>query len=438
MITKLLSISLYLSCLIIIILIILILTSIPHATSQKQEVFKTQSVLDEDNDWYDVYTGAKSSDGDPLWDIEELHYYLDGNKALHATLWLKNLANLSKNPVVPIEYGVQIDADSNLQTGNKGIEYDHAIAWDNHTKKWKIQYSEYSSYGDSRIIHQNYVNIDDFRKNNTINFVVNETYFNLSDKYRVFFYADGTKPHANATIDFLRWIYIPPPEFTISLNPEKIESIDLNHNQTVDITASSNIDIDTSVKLNPIQDRSLINTAFSNHNNTLAIPHNDRSMTTLELSLKNDTETQNSNLVIKGNFSLPKKAITPSVIAVGKEFFPKYDVKGSSVIQSVELPISIHKLPPAEPIEDQIYNSLERIKKITGPFNEIITGLAASGGVIFGVIYHEKIKKGVSDTKKKASNAGRNVKQKTKQAGKSVKDRAKKFKLNKKSSPDQK
>jgi hypothetical protein len=389
------------------------------------------------NDWYNVYNGTKSRNGDPLWDIKELHYYVDGNKALHATLWLKNLANLSKNPVVPIEYGVQIDADSNLQTGNKGIEYDLAIGWDNHAKKWKIQYSEYSSYGDNRIIHQNYVNIDDFRKNNTINFVVNETYFNLSDKYRVFFYADGTKPHTTTpTIDFLRWIYIPPPEFTISLDPEKIQGIDLNHKQKVDIIASSNIDIDTSVKLNPIQDRSLLNTAFSNHNNTLAIPHNDKSMTTLELSLKNDTETQKSNLVIKGYFSLPEKAITPSVIAVGKEFFPKYDVNGSSVVQSVELPILINKLPPAEPIEDQIYNSLERTKKITEPLNVIITGLAAVGGIIFGVIRHEKIKKGVSDTKNKVSNAGRNVKDKTQQAGKSVKDRAKKFKLNKKSSPD--
>ncbi len=142
MIAKLSLISYYLPCLIFILLIILILSNIPQVTSQKQQEFKTQIVLDEDNDWYSIPTGNKSRNGDPLWDIKELHYYVEGNKALHATLWLKNLTNLNKNPVRPIEYGVQIDADSNLQTGNKGMEYDLVIGWDNHANKWKSQYKK--------------------------------------------------------------------------------------------------------------------------------------------------------------------------------------------------------------------------------------------------------------------------------------------------------
>jgi hypothetical protein len=421
MFTSLLSISLYLSCLVIIILIILILTGIPQVTAQKQDEFKTQIVLDEDSDWYSIPTGNKSRNGDPLWDIKELHYFIDGNKALHATLWLKNLTTLNKNPVRPIEYGVQIDADSNLQTGNRGMEYDLVIDWDNHANKWKKQYREYSSYGDTRIIHQNYIDVDDFRKNNTLNFVVNETYFNLSDNYRVFFYAYGGKPGAPYTIDFLRWIYIPPPEFTISLDPKKIESIDSNHPQKVEIIASSNIDIDTSVKLKPIQDGSLLNTNFTNQENAMAISHNDRNVTTLVLSLKNDTDTQKSNLVIKANFSLPEQRITRSIIAGGKEFSPRYDINGSSAVQSVELPILINKLPPPEPIDVQIGHSLERIKNIAGPANEIIAALAATVGVVIGTRHHEIIKKIFHKSKGHASRAVSKTGVHVKQAGNRVK-----------------
>ena len=177
--------------------------------------------------------------------------------------------------------------------------------------------------------------------------------------------------------------------------------------------------------MKPIQDRSLLNTNFTNQEKALATSHNDRNMTTLVLSLKNDTNTQKSNLVIKGNFSLPEQKITRSIVAGGKVFSPRYDINGSSVVHSVELPILINKLPPAEPFEVQMGNSLERIHKITGPFQEIITGLFTVAGVIGGVVYNEKIRKHAHDTKAKCSNAGGHVKSKSKQAAKLVKDRFK-------------
>jgi hypothetical protein len=168
----------------------------------------------------------------------------------------------------------------------------------------------------------------------------------------------------------------------------------------------ANIDIDSSVKLKPIQDRSLLYINFTDQKDILAVPNNDKNVTELVLKLNNDTETQKSYIAVNRIFLLPEQKFTRSIIAGGKEYFPEYDINGSDVVENIELPVLINKLLPAEPLEVQIGNSLERIKKITRPFNEIITGLAATGGVIIGVIYHEKIKKGANNTKNKCSNAG--------------------------------
>jgi hypothetical protein len=137
--------------------------------------------------------------------------------------------------------------------------------------------------------------------------------------------------------------------------------------------------------------------------------------------LRNDTDTQKSNLLITGNFSLPKQKLTRSIIAEGKEYFPEYDINGSYAVQNVELPILIKKLPPPEPLDVQISHSLERIKNIAGPANKIIAALAATVGVVIGTRHHEIIKKIFHHAKRHASKAGGHVKQ----AGKGVKDRLK-------------
>jgi hypothetical protein len=68
--------------------------------------------------------------------------------------------------------------------------------------------------GDTRTLHKDYLNTTDFLNGNTIDIIIDMNYFNLPAKYKVFFYAFGKKDHNDPyTIDFLRWIYVPPPEF---------------------------------------------------------------------------------------------------------------------------------------------------------------------------------------------------------------------------------
>ena len=161
---------------------------------QQQQELDTQTVKDVERDWYNLVSGKKSLNGGPAWDIQELYYFLNpNNNTLHATLWLKNLTELDNPLVYPIEYGVQIDSDSNPETGDRGIEYELAIKWDDKLKSWKREYKQHSSFGDTRILHKDYLNTTDFLNGNTIDITIDMNYFNLPDKYKVFFYAFGKK-----------------------------------------------------------------------------------------------------------------------------------------------------------------------------------------------------------------------------------------------------
>ena len=235
----------------IIIIILLYIFNIDEIESKHIDIHP-QSVLDIEKDWYRYVDNRTSHNGHDAWDIKELNYF-KSDEIFYAKLWLKNLTSLDNDPPFPlIQYGVQIDADSNRNTGDQGIEYDLIIKWDNKSKNWKKQYIQRSNFGDTIVLYDEELNNDEFRDGNTVNIIMNMSYFNVPDKYKIFFYAYGLKNEIGApeTIDFLGWTYIPPPNFKLTLIPEKIDQISFKETETIQVIAESNIDLPAKVKIN--------------------------------------------------------------------------------------------------------------------------------------------------------------------------------------------
>jgi hypothetical protein len=374
--------------------ILLNYNTIESQLEEQQQDLDTQTVKDVERDWYNLVSGNKSLNGGPAWDIQELYYFLNtNNNTLHATLWLKNLTELTNPLVYPIEYGVQIDSDSNPETGDRGIEYELALKWDNKLKSWKREYKQYSSFGDTRILHKDYLNTTDFLNGNTIDITIDMNYFNLPNKYKVFFYAFGKKDHnAPYTIDFLRWIYVPPPEFKISVKPDKIEEITANEEKKIQVIASSNIDLNANVDLGvgmESQEEAKIFKIKLKENNSNIIPKYGKYKTDLGIKLLNDTEGSTS-LIINSIFSLANHTFKGHLKISDKEYFPVYVIPSSIIKERVELPIIIKRSPD---FIDKIVKSLENANKIIGPLQVFVTGIFSIGGIIFGAIFSDKIKK---------------------------------------------
>ena len=194
------------------------------------------------------------------------------------------------------------------------------------------------------------------------------------------------------TIDFLRWIYVPPPEFKISVKPDKIEEITANEEKKIQIIASSNIDLNANVDLRAEMESPEESNIFKiklKDNKSNVIPKYGKYKTDLGLKLLNDTEGSTS-LTIKSNFSLDNHTFNGHLKILDKEYFPVYVIPSSIIKERVELPIIIKRSPD---FIDKIVKSLENANKIIGPLQVFITGIFSIGGIIFGAVFSDKIKK---------------------------------------------
>ncbi len=103
----------------------------------------------------------------------------------------------------------------------------------------------------------------------------------------------------------------------------------------------------------------------------------------------NDTEGSTS-LIIKSIFSLDNHTFKGHFKILDKEYFPVYVIPSSIIKERVELPIIIKRSPD---FIDKIVKSLENANKIIGPLQVFITGIFSIGGIIFGAVFSDKIKK---------------------------------------------
>ncbi len=184
---------------------------------------------------------------------------------------------------------------------------------------------------------------------------------------------------------------MPPPEFKISVKPDKIEEITANEEKKIQIIASSNIDLNANVDLRAEMESPEESNIFKiklKDNKSNVIPKYGKYKTDLGLKLLNDTEGSTS-LTIKSIFSLDNHTFKGHLI-LDKEYFPVYVIPSSIIKERVELPIIIKRSPD---FIDKIIKSLENANKIIGPLQVFITGIFSIGGIIFGAVFSDKIKK---------------------------------------------
>jgi hypothetical protein len=197
--------------------------------------FVRQEIKDGNNDWFFFdekdklpvsENDIKKITGSIIGNIESVSYVSNG-KFLNVTFWLTSPIKEIPANHRPV-YGLFLDADSNQDTGHGGIDYSVNLAWNTTDKKWEKSIEELSESAKSRIINQ----INDYKgiTENTdyINLSLDLSTINNPSQYRVtFVIADYINQKNDARkariLDLTNTVNIPPPQFSMSTNPNTIE-----------------------------------------------------------------------------------------------------------------------------------------------------------------------------------------------------------------------
>ncbi len=218
--------------------------------------FERQEVRDDNSDWVNMLTGENlgnnDSKGPAYTDINSINYFSDGN-TLSATFWLSSISDLTTGNDISnskqVYYGMLIDSDFNNDTGYQGIDYQVEIKWNDTSKKWNRSFNEFSANGHTRNItnvidnHQNFFN----KKGGSVILDADLKPMLFPDKYRIFFYAYSLS-NGNYLLDAVRWVYVPPPEFTVSTKPEILVMVP-GEKKNVDVLINSTTGFQPVVRL---------------------------------------------------------------------------------------------------------------------------------------------------------------------------------------------
>ena len=183
-----------------------------------------------------------AQEGNQSIDIVAVDYFSDG-KILNSTVWfVSKVKNISLSYQDTPSYGAFIDADSKLETGWQGIDYQIEIVWNNGT--WNNTLYQFSSIGHTRILKQQTQPTEELYKidNNYALMYIDLTTIGSPDKYKLMFYAEDKKRDDFIwKTDFSSWIDIPRPELILSTTPDTIE-LRPNDREPIGIQLTSNTD----------------------------------------------------------------------------------------------------------------------------------------------------------------------------------------------------
>lgn len=224
--------------------------------------FAYEEIRDGYRDWKDALKLSAVS-GNPLTDILSVNIFGDG-KILNATLWLSDslYAKRYTKDQSNLIYGMFVDADLDRKTGVEGIDYNIYISSENTQPKqnnasttWTKTFEQWSSVlphlqkVEKRIIHQD--------KNYTGFFAEGKKFIQLSfdlstigspNQYRILLYTIEKKPGFPWIFDFTNWINFPPPNISISVQPENLE-LKPGENKSLELNIKSNAKFRPSVQM---------------------------------------------------------------------------------------------------------------------------------------------------------------------------------------------
>ncbi|HKQ21174.1 MAG TPA: hypothetical protein VJS91_03965 [Nitrososphaeraceae archaeon] len=233
-----------------------------NAISFAQSPSAYQEIKDRSEDWVDAIK-LNATSGIAKTDILSVNIFSNG-KILNATIWLSDslydkwfLSYSNK-----LTYGMYIDADSNIKTGIEGIDYNTYITNENSQSKeknlskvWTKKFEQWSSVlpllknSQKRMVHE--------EKNFTGFFAEGKKFVQLSfdlsaigspGQFRILFYTIEKEYGKPWIVDFTNWINFPPPNISISVQPENLE-LSPGDNKTLEIKLKSNAKFTPTVKL---------------------------------------------------------------------------------------------------------------------------------------------------------------------------------------------
>lgn len=242
--------------------------------------------------------------GPQYTNIHSVTYSSDGN-FLNSTLWLPSLSGLTSSNGKPsadvIAYGIMIDADLNSDSGFQGVDYELQISWNNHTKTWTRTLIEYASDGNSRGISPPETNFTGFteKNKNYVKLDLDLKSILFPPRYRVFFYAYSLE-NESWLLDAVRWIYIPPPEFSMSTSPTTVD-ITAGDKGTIELNVNSTTGFEPNVYLNIPYLPTNIGIEYENGNNTLKMPVYNVAKTTVVINSTTNTNPGLHTIDVFGN-----------------------------------------------------------------------------------------------------------------------------------------
>lgn len=296
------------SCLIFVILIAVGSYVNDFVFAQYSPNFQRQEIRDGKSDWVDMVTGdtnlEQSINGPSFTDIKSVNYLSDG-RHLNTTFWLDSISDLFKadglSNTRQIYYGILVDSDFNNDTGYQGIDYQVEVKWNDTSKKWNRSFNEFSADGHTRNISNIDYNHQGFydRKSGSITLDLNLKPMLYPNKYRLFFYSYSLT-NGDYLLDAVRWVYIPPPEFTISTKPEVLQLIPGNK-KSIDVLVNSTTGFQPVVELSMENVPKGINSSLENR--VIPVPPYGFTSTSLTLTSEGTINPGTRTFFIIANIS---------------------------------------------------------------------------------------------------------------------------------------
>jgi hypothetical protein len=304
--------------------------------------FGMQSVNYGSQKWIDVWRGKYVYEGPNYTDIQSINYHSNG-KFLNVTLWLDSF-QLSFLNDSRINYGMYIDADFNNKTGNNGIDYKVEVQWNGTSKSWTRVFEQWASNGDERVldVDTNYSGFYDSRNESEYVLLYADLDALLSpSRYKVLFYSEEIKTKEfNWIMDSSKWIYIPPPEFILTVSPDAVD-IRAGEQKTVEVQINSTKGFQPLIYLQTPNEKDS-DATFSYRYNKIEMPSFGQAATPLIINVPNDALRFPHTVRVSANFVFPSEEFVIPGLSSEKIVIPTENVTAySSFIITIKEPLNI-------------------------------------------------------------------------------------------------
>ena len=355
---------------------IIILQSLSNSNAQTPS-FIRQNINDAPFDWIDAANQTTSEKGAPSTDIAEVTFFSNGN-TLNSTIWLLFPFRDTPTDYTIFNYGILIDSDFNENTGQKGIDYQLEIRWNNQTKTWTKILTELTSAVSGRILNKD-DNFSSFYRNHSfyVSLPIDLEKIQYPTKFRVIYYAESKKDGGPLLTDFTKWINIPPPELNVATYPQSIK-MRQGETKTIQLTINSTSGLEPDIVLSSKNQESDPHLNFSTKK--LKIPYDGFASIPLTIRTSANTSIAPHTVPIFANSSYPAFEFVKVNTNSSQGLHFPLEIQGQGKIAKSSLLIEIE-----EPLSivDQIS---EYWNKLGQPVSFLYGFLAGASPVLYRVI----------------------------------------------------